>query len=139
MMNKIGVVLGAAAIAMVAGCKDPNYIRKHPKAQDTVKDVPVETTPESVLTPDVRPVAPVTPVPAFETTDVPEPAPQTAEPLPGSLQPPPPPPPPPPATPAVQPAQTAETTPNIVQRGDYLSKISKKFNVKLDALRKANP
>ena len=37
------------------------------------------------------------------------------------------------------PAPAEETTVYYVQRGDYLAKISKKFNVKVDAIRKLNP
>jgi LysM repeat protein len=33
----------------------------------------------------------------------------------------------------------SEFTTYIVQRGDYLAKISKKFNIRVDAIRKANP
>jgi len=124
-MNKFGIVLGAAALAVVAGCKDPNYVPPAQRAQNKAKKVVVEPTPaQPVVTPDVTP-APVeepAPVIGVEEITVPEPVPAKevkVEELP--------------------PAPVPETTPYIVQRGDYLAKISKKFNVKLDALRKANP
>lgn len=129
-MNKLGIILGAAAVMVVAGCQDPNYVRKSKKPQNEVKQVPsAEVTP--VLTNDVKPVAPETPVTDIVSVDIPvtpaTPS-QVAE-LPGA-----------PAA-AEKPAVDDKdvTTPYIVQRGDYLAKISKKFNVKLDALRKANP
>ena len=36
-MNKLGIVLGIAAVAVIAGCKDPNYQRK--ASNDEVKDI----------------------------------------------------------------------------------------------------
>ena len=36
-MNKLGVVFGVAALAVVAGCKDPNYVNRNGKAQNDVK------------------------------------------------------------------------------------------------------
>ena len=41
-MKKIGIVLGAAAIATLAGCKDPSYNSKWNKKPQEVKNVPVE-------------------------------------------------------------------------------------------------
>ena len=42
-MKKIGIVLGAAAIATLAGCKDPSYNSKWNKKPQEVKNVPVAT------------------------------------------------------------------------------------------------
>ncbi len=139
MTNKLGIVIGAAAIAVVAGCKDPNYVRMRPSAQNEVKDVPPAQT--------VTPVTPVVlPADVTPAENVPEPVvlPQTPEievevvdvppPPPSETVPPPPPvvlPPPPPPAPAM--------TEYIVQRNDTLFLISKRYNIKLDAIRKANP
>ena len=46
-MNKIGVVLGVATVAVLSGCMDPNYrgdrksvfTRKQPVARDVVESV----------------------------------------------------------------------------------------------------
>lgn len=138
MTNKLGIVLGAAAIAAaVAGCKDPNYVRRPSSVQNEVKPVPAEVAPVTPVTvsPDVTPVQapeepvvvveqPVAPVEVIEVVEIPEPV----------VVPPPPvevlPPPPPPA-PAM--------TPYVVQRNDTLFLISKRYNIKLDAIRRANP
>lgn len=126
MMNKVGLVLGVAAIATLAGCKDPNYKSKRVKVQDE----PKIATPVQQQEPEVLPPADVTPVkddvkviedvkPIETKSDV--------KPLPPSVTP-------------VPPAHAAaETTTYIVQRGDYLAKISKKFNVTITGIKKANP
>ena len=44
-MNKLGIVLGIAAVAVIAGCKDPNY-RKTPKGEASNIGTQVEQTPE---------------------------------------------------------------------------------------------
>lgn len=132
-MNKIGIVLGAAALAVVAGCKDPNYIPPAERAQNKAKSVRTTPAPAPVLTPDVKP-APVEPVAVttIEVVETPATPVEIAQ-LPGAPEVKPAP------APVETPAPEAATTPYIVQRGDYLAKISKKYNVKLDALRKANP
>lgn len=120
-MNKLGVVFGVAALAVVAGCKDPNYVKRSGKAQDEVKNVPAEQTAPVELTPDVKPVE-------EQPTEV---VIEERKPLPEEVK---------PVTPAPAPAEPEPVyTTYIVQRGDYLAKISKKFNVTLAALRKANP
>lgn len=120
-MNKLGVVFGVAALAVVAGCKDPNYVKRSGKAQDEVKNVPAEQTTPVEVTPDVTPVEEQ---PTEVVVEEQQPAPEEVK----------------PAEPAPAPAEPEPVyTTYIVQRGDYLAKISKKFNVTLAALRKANP
>ena len=120
-MNKLGVVFGVAALAVVAGCKDPNYVKRSGKAQDEVKNVPAEQTTPVEVTPDVTPVEEQ---PTEVVVEERKPAPEEVK----------------PAEPAPAPAEPEPVyTAYIVQRGDYLAKISKKFNVTLAALRKANP
>ena len=112
-MNKVGLVLGVAALATVAGCKDPNYSRDG-KSQDEVKQVePAAVKPaEPVLQPEAKPVEkPVETRPIV--VDVPPPAHAP--------------------TPAAE-----ETTVYIVQPGDYLAKISKKFNIKISVIKSLN-
>lgn len=127
-MNKIGFVLGVATVATLAGCLDPNYKSKRTPPDTPV--VPKETVEEPVTpvrdVPDAKPsdVA-VTPV----ITEVTEPvAPPTKK-----ID----------ATPTVSahppPVAPAATTTYIVQRGDTLAKISKRFNIKIDAIKAANP
>ena len=162
-MNKLSVVLGVAVVATLAGCKDPNYkqTRLGGRSASEVRPVPVKTVEtEPVLTPDVKPV--VDADDDIQVVDAPEGAAKTpaksgkgethlftkksgqeaagkpgaAEPVagkPGAEE-------PVAGKPgAAEPAVAAETTTYIVQRGDTLSKISKKYNVKLDAIQKANP
>ncbi len=124
-MNKFGIVLGVAVTATLAGCVDPYYTKPADRTRNDVKVVepatpaeeapvdvtPVETTEEVVI---VEETTPAEPTPAVEPEPQPEPV---VEPTP------------------VEP----ETTTYIVQRGDYLAKISKKYNIKIDAIRKLNP
>lgn len=170
-MNKIAIVAGAAAIAVLAGCKNPNYkYSKHSYNPDGGDVTNVDTTPadEPLTNPDVRPA--VEPVeftteerhctcPAGTVHTMPcacgasdctcKVTTREVKPLP---------PPPPPTTKeisalpgapasgnetsavATAPVATgAETTPYIIQRGDTLALISKRYNIKLDSLRRANP
>ena len=138
-MKKLGIVLGAAAIATLAGCKDPAYNSKwNTKGQDETKNVPVETTPAPVQ--EVAP-APVVPPPvAIETVEKGcTCAPGTKHTAPCACG----------AAgcacevvaPAQEPVKPAEpeTVVYIVQRNDTLSKISKKYNVKMAAIYRLNP
>ncbi len=130
-MNKLGIVIGATALVTLTGCLDPYY--KTPaqraaaaNAATEVAPPAEETTPEEVKPVEAEPTeviveeTTVTEVePVVETT--PEPTPEPA------------------AEPTVEPTPEPETTDYIIQRGDYLAKISKKYNIKLDAIRKLNP
>ena len=134
-MKKFGMVLGATAIVAITGCKDPNYRRDGaPAVQNDVKNA--DTT---VVQPVV--VQPIAPAPKACTCP------------PGTVH----------AKPCacggancfcaveqkpVQPVQperhvkpvepAPEMTVYVVQSGDYLAKISKKFNVTIAAIKKAN-
>ena len=132
-MNKFGVVLGITAAVAIAGCMDPNYKVPARGGQNEVKDVPAAVeapAPEPVVvTPDVAPVHEVKVVEAGCKC-----APGTKHAAPCGCGAPdckcevlPP-------APAVE-----ETTDYIVQRGDYLAKISKRFNVTIASLRRLNP
>ena len=124
-MNKLGIVLGIAAVAVIAGCKDPNYQRKTPKGE--VKDIgtQVEQTP-----------GPDTPVVTEEKHCTCPPGTKHTEPcqcgapdcqcivVKKEVKPLPPPEP--------------EYTVYIVQRGDYLAKISKKYNVTINSIKRLN-
>lgn len=124
-MNKIALVVGVAAVATLSGCKDPDYLKPHrPQAQDEVKQV--EATPEAEQTETVEVV-------------VVEEEPKCTCPA-GAVH----------KTPCKcraadckckveAPAPVQETTPYIVQRGDTLSGISKRYNIKQQAIRDANP
>ena len=147
-MNKYGIVFGAAAVAVIAGCKDPEYKYTSNPSQTEVKQagtdsrpasfapVVVESAPEKHCTcaPGTvheRPcvcgaancacaVAAKPVVTADLSTPVVAQAPASA------------------AAPVAG-APEAETTVYVVQRGDYLSKISKKFNITIAAIKKLNP
>ena len=123
-MNKLGIVLGIAAVAVIAGCKDPNYQRKTPKGEASNIGTRVEQTPE-----------PDTPVVEEKHCTCP-PGTKHAEPcqcgapdcqcvvVKKDVKPLPPPEP--------------EYTVYIVQRGDYLAKISKKYNVTINSIKRLN-
>ena len=128
-MNKFGVVLGIAAVATLAGCKDPDFKRSSAASQDEVKSV--DTTPAPVKEVEV------------------EPAPAKCTCPPGTKH----------AAPCtcgapdckciveVKPVVVAdvskpvepEYTIYVVQNGDYLAKISKKFNVTIASIKRLNP
>ena len=126
-MNKLGIVLGIAAVAVIAGCKDPNYQRKPSQTAD-VKDVGTQVEPDAapVGTPVVVEEKHCTCAPGTKHT---EPcqcgAPdcqcivvkKEAKPL---------------------PPPEPEYTVYIVQRGDYLAKISKKYNVTINSIKRLN-
>ena len=123
-MNKLGIVLGIAAVTVIAGCKDPNYQRKTSK--DDVKDIgtQVEQQPEPAETHVVV-------IDEKHCTC-------------------------PPGTKHTEPCQCGapdcqcivvkkevkppepEYTVYIVQRGDYLAKISKKYNVTINSIKRLN-
>lgn len=184
-MNKCGWALGLAAIAALAGCRDPNYGNKNPGASQN-EPTPVVLEPKSsraeakagpargplggpIIVETVEgpkcTCAPGTKHPGPCACGAPDCRCQVAVPpgkgrgqpgqpiagrpgaagrpgvagRPGAAgqssavaQ---------PIAAGVQPGETAGagTTFYIVQRGDYLSKISKKFNIRIDAIRKLNP
>ena len=137
-MKKFGMVLGAAAIAAIAGCKDPDYRRagahsgqNDVKSADTAVAKPAAqtaTAPASArqctCAPGTRHAKPcacggANCMCAVEQKPAPvrEARPQQAKPA---------------------PAGEPETTVYVVQNGDYLAKISKKFNVTIAAIKRAN-
>ena len=128
-MNKFGVVLGIAAVATLAGCKDPDFKRSSAASQDEVKSV--DTTPAPVKEVEAEPTpAKCTCPPGTKHT-----APCTC------------------GAPdckcivEVKPVVVAdvskpaepEYTIYVVQSGDYLAKISKKFNVTIASIKRLNP
>ena len=115
-MKKVGIVLGAAAVAVLAGCKDPNYRGYSKTSQNEVKQT--EEAPSAA------------PAPEEVKAAAPEPEPVVAEPAVQKPE---------PAVQKPEPAPVEETTDYIVQRGDYLAKISKKYNVTIAAIRRLNP
>lgn len=145
-MNKLVTVLGVAAVATLAGCKDPNY--KPMSSQNDVKTVEpvhctcpagtVHETPCACGADDCLCVVEVKSAPAPKCSCAPgtkhttpcacaaadckcvvEPAPAPA---------------PAPVVKSTEP----ETTTYIVQPGDYLAKISKKYNVTINSIKKLN-
>ena len=129
-MNKLGIVLGIAAVTVIAGCKDPNYQRRSPKGE--VKDIgtQVEQQPE-----------PDTPVVTEEKHCTCPPGTKHTEPCKCGA----------PDCQCVVEQKTVEKkdvkplpppepeyTVYIVQRGDYLAKISKKYNVTINSIKRLN-
>ena len=114
-MNKLSLVLSLAAVAAVSGCLDPQYRSKRTTTQEpTVVKPAVPSEP-------VEPVAPVDvtpgPVVNVDVVDTPDPTPVEVKPV----------------------EKEPEFTTYIVQRGDTLSKISKRYNIKIDAIKSSNP
>lgn len=133
-MKKLGIVLGVAAVATVTGCKDPDYVNRHlPAPQEEVKSV--ETAPAQEAEPEaaVEPVAEEQPAEVTVEEKTCTCAPGTKHEVPcecgaSNCQ----------CVVEVKPAEPEYTT-YIVQRDDTLSKISKKYNVKMSAIYALNP
>lgn len=120
-MNKMAIVLGVATLATIVGCKDPSYNRGNKNSsKDEVKivDAQTEAAPAKQEVKVVETEKPV--ITVKDQSAAVKPA------VKSEVK---------PTTPAPQ----SEFTTYIVQRGDYLAKISKKFNIRVDAIRKANP
>ena len=128
-MNKFGVVLGIAAVATLAGCKDPDFKRSSAASQDEVKSV--DTTPAPVKEVEVEPApAKCTCPPGTKHTApcacgapdckcIVEVKPVVVADVSKPVEP--------------------EYTIYVVQNGDYLAKISKKFNVTIASIKRLNP
>ena len=127
-MKKFGMVFGVAAVAVVAGCKDPDFKRSRTPAQNEVKEAaPVEATTPTPPPPAAAPAAaPRCACPpgtrhespcacgAADCACVVTPKPVPAKPV------------------------EPECTVYVVQNGDYLAKISKKFNVTIASIKELN-
>lgn len=112
-MNKLSLALSLAAVAAVSGCLDPQYKSPRSKTQTTAVVEPAKT---------VEPVKPVetTPPPPATIEVVDQPEVKIVE--------------------SVKPVvKEPEFTTYIIQRGDTLSKISKRYNIKIDAIKANNP
>ena len=131
-MNKLGAVLGVAVVATLAGCKDPDYHRgSGPSVQNEVKPAGAE---EIAPAPSTVTPAPVTPIaqPAYKSCMCPPGTRHTSPCLCGApdclcvveVKP-------------IKPVEP-ETTVYVVQPGDYLSKISKKYNVTIASIKRLN-
>ena len=133
-MNKIGMVLGLAAVAAIAGCKDPNWNRKSHK--DEVKNVGTVVEPTPVV--NAGPAKAAEPAPFVVEEQHCTCAPGTKHEFPCSC-----------GAPDCRcvvekkevkpvPPPEPEYTVYIVQRGDYLAKISKKYNVTINSIKRLN-
>ena len=126
-MKKFGIVFSVAAVAVLAGCKSPEYAGKYaPKKEVKVcKCAPgtKHTVPCKCGAADCRCVVeasqpkPIVVAPAPKPVVAPAPKPVAPAPV----------------------AAEPEYTSYIVQRGDYLAKISKRYNVTIASIRKLNP
>ena len=122
-MNKFGAVLGIAAVATLAGCKDPDY--KHARSQDDVKNIDTTTSvaieptaAKCTCAPGTKHTAPCT-CGASDCKCIVAAKPVVAADLSKPVEP--------------------EYTIYVVQNGDYLAKISKKFNVTISSIKRLNP
>ena len=128
-MNKFGVVFGIAAVATLAGCKDPDYHRSgatsaqnEVKSAETaeVKSVAIEpTVAKCTCAPGTKHTAPCT-CGAPDCKCIVETRPVIV------------------ADVSRKPVEP-EYTIYVVQNGDYLAKISKKFNVTISSIKRLNP
>ena len=113
-MNKLSLVLSLAAVAAVSGCLDPQYKSKRtPPQEPTVVKPAVPSEPVEPVT-QVDPPAPTVNI---DVVDTPKPDPVDVKPV----------------------EKEPEFTTYIIQRGDTLSKISKRYNIKIDAIKANNP
>ena len=125
-MNKLGMVFGLAAVATLAGCKDPDFKRTNDGSQNEVTTVDT-AEPKAAKTctcaPGTKHAEPCTcGAPDCKCTVEKKPV-ATAD-----L-----------SVPAPAPAPAPEYTVYVVQNGDYLAKISKKFNVTINSIKRLNP
>ena len=135
-MKKFGMVLGAAAIAAIAGCKDPDYKRAGaPAGQNDVKSADTTVAPQPAAQAPAPAQRQCTCAPGTRHTKpcacggancfcIVEQAPAPS----AGIS----------SAPVNPPPAVPETTTYVVQSGDYLAKISKKFNVTIAAIKKAN-
>ena len=124
-MKKIGMVFGAAAVAVVAGCKDPDFKRSGASSQNEVKEAaPVEaTTPPPAPAPAEASRCTCPPGTRHETPCACGAANCACIVTPKPV--------------AVKPVEP-EYTVYVVQNGDYLAKISKRFNVTIASIKQLN-
>jgi LysM repeat protein len=126
-MKQFGIILGVAAVATLAGCKNPDYVSNRGAGRNSVRTVPAEQdakkeTPVAVVdkscscAPGTRHTKPCACGAVDCRCEVAVPAP----------------------APVVVPAEP-EYTVYIVQNGDYLAKISKRHNVTIASILKLNP
>jgi len=116
-MNKLSLVLSLAAVAAVSGCLDPQYKSKRTTTQEpTVVKPAVPSEPVEPVTPVDITTAPA-PVVNIDVVDKPDPKSVEVKPV----------------------VKDPEFTTYIIQRGDTLSKISKRYNIKIEAIKANNP
>ena len=128
MMNKIVAVVGVAAVATLVGCKDEDYKYAHDSANK-----PMVVSPATADSPAAVPAAAV----EKPTCKCPPGTKHTRPCLCGApdcacivVAPPPP--------PAPAPAPAPEYTVYVVKSGDYLAKISKRYNVTISSIKRLN-
>lgn len=142
-MKKLGIVLGVAAVATITGCKDPDYVGHGSRdSQNEVKRVETGETKPVRATAKTEPdqesakgEKPTTTVAVVEASCMCPPGTKHVQPCSCG------------ATdcrcivekPQPTPPPEPEYTIYVVQSGDYLAKISKKYNITIAAIREINP
>lgn len=129
-MNKIVLVLSVAAAAAVTGCKDPNFKRSGTTNTDDVRVVPTENTAPAVKPANEIKVATVAEnkcscLPGTKHT---EPCKCGASDCKCIVE----------TKASVVPPPAPQFAIYVVQNGDYLAKVSRKFNVTIAAIKNAN-
>ena len=126
-MNKLGIVLGVAAVAVVSGCKDPNFNKTEAPSQNVAKNAaPLEEPARK--TPEAQPIETVKGCTCPPGTKHEVPCPCGAADCLCVVT---------PKAVAPKPAES-EFTVYVVQNGDYLAKISKKYNVTIASIKRLN-
>lgn len=125
-MNKFGVVLGIAAVATLAGCKDPDFKRAGAtNAQNDVKSADTTTVVDAA-----PPAAKCTCAPGTKHAEPCKCGAQDCKCIVETK---------PVAVADVSKPAEPEYTIYVVQNGDYLAKISKKYNVTISSIKRLNP
>ncbi len=126
-MNKLGLVLSLAAVAAVSGCLDPQYRSKRTTTQPPTVVEPAKPAEQDDVVKPVNPNDVMVPVNDDVKIDVVD-TPADVKPV-DQKKP----------VEAVPDEKEPEFTTYIVQRGDSLSKISKRYNIKIETIKANNP
>ena len=126
-MNKLGLVLSLAAVAAVSGCLDPQYRSKRTTTQEPTVVKPAKPVEQDDVVKPVNPNDVMVPVNDDVKIDVVD-TPADVKPVDEKK-----------TVEAVPDEKEPEFTTYIVQRGDSLSKISKRYNIKIETIKANNP
>ena len=126
-MNKLSLVLSLAAVAAVSGCLDPQYRSKRTTIQDPTVVAPAKPAEQDDVVKPVNPNDVMVPANDDVKIDVVD-TPADVKPVDEKK-----------TVEAVPDEKEPEFTTYIVQRGDSLSKISRRYNIKIETIKANNP